>query len=101
MNEDTAHALDTIRGNIDEIDHQLVALLCERQGLVQRAAFLKKDEDAVRDPERVEEIISRVRKLAEREGASPEIVERVYRSMIESYINYEMREQRSSEADGD
>ncbi len=95
MNSDNTNALLALRRDIDEVDSQIVALLSERQRLVQRVAPLKNDSNAVRDPERVERVIARVRGLAEQTGASADIVERVYRAMIESFIDFELAEHRS------
>lgn len=89
-------SITAIREAIDDIDGQIVTLLCRRQQFVHRAARFKTDESAVRAPQRVEEIISRVRELAEQQGGSPEVVEEIYRAMISSYINYELQEKRSS-----
>jgi isochorismate pyruvate lyase len=42
-------------------------------------------------PQRVEQVIAHVRALAEAHGALPEVVERVYRSMIAAFIEAELR----------
>jgi isochorismate pyruvate lyase len=42
----------------------------------------------------VEQVIGRVRALAEEHGASPDLVERVYRVMIAGFINEELEEHR-------
>lgn len=101
MNNDMPSTLSGVRNQIDQLDEKLVKILRERQALVQRAGLLKKDEDAVRAPGRVEEVITRVRTLAEREGASPDIVERVYRSMIDAYTSYELSERRNGSQQND
>jgi isochorismate pyruvate lyase len=41
---------------------------------------------------RVEDVIQKVRKRASEYGASPDIVEKLYREMIASFINMEMDE---------
>lgn len=91
--------LSEVRQRIDAIDIEIVALLGARQQMVRQAAKFKKDEDSVRSPDRVAAVIARVRQLANEIGASPEIVEHVYRAMIESFINYELIEQGSAAAD--
>jgi len=53
--------LSSIRKEIDRLDCQLVKILKERQDLVNRASSLKNDEHAVRDFDRVEEVIKRIR----------------------------------------
>jgi isochorismate pyruvate lyase len=85
-------SLDRVRAEIDDIDDELVAVLARRERLVRRAGNLKDDELAVRAPDRVEEVIAGVRRRAEGHGADPDIVERIYRTMIDCNIDLEMRE---------
>jgi isochorismate pyruvate lyase len=83
-----------IRSAIDAVDGEVVRLLATREALVRRAAPLKADADSVRAPARAEAVISRARRLAEREGATPEVVERIYRSIVQSFIDLELSEHR-------
>lgn len=92
MTGNVSSVLPVIRDHIGQLDNELVNLLCDRQALVWRASLLKKDEEAVRAPHRIEEIITRVRILAEEQGASPDLFESLYRSMISTYVNYELSE---------
>ena len=77
---------------IDSLDRQIVALIAVRQVQVVRAAKLKQGQptDAVRAPARVGEVISKVRDLATTEGASPDVVEAVYRAMIAAFTTLEL-----------
>jgi isochorismate pyruvate lyase len=84
-------SLDEVRANINRIDTALVRLLAERGAYVQQAAGFKRTADDVRAPARVEQVILRVRDSAEHEGASPDVVERVYRAMIAAFIDEELR----------
>lgn len=84
--------IDEVRKNIDEIDDLIVKLLSQRSYFVRQAAKFKKSKEDVKSPERIEEIIRRVRRLAEEYGAPPDIVENIYRAMIDNFINYEMNE---------
>lgn len=85
-------SLDHIRHEIDELDPCIVERITERQRLVEAAGALKKDEHAVRDPDRAEQVIRRVRGLAEQAGASPEVVERTYRSLTAALIDHELEQ---------
>lgn len=82
--------LNEVRLRIDELDRQIIALLAQRQTWVIRAGALKANEEAVRAPGRVEQVIQKVRGLAQEHGASPEVVEATYRSMISAFIDLEM-----------
>ncbi|MEJ2854678.1 MULTISPECIES: chorismate mutase [unclassified Saccharothrix] len=87
-------SLDEVRAGIDAIDAQVVRLLAERQGLVKAAAAFKKDEDAVRAPDRVAQVIAEVRAKAEASGLAPEVAEAVWRAMIGAFIELELAEHR-------
>ncbi|GIE80594.1 chorismate mutase [Actinoplanes philippinensis] len=87
-----ATSLDDVRRRIDALDSQVVGLLAQRERLVRAAAAFKSDEQGVRAPARVEQVISRVRALATEQDASPEVVERVYRAMISAFIDLELTE---------
>jgi isochorismate pyruvate lyase len=87
-------SLDEVRANINRIDQEMVRLLAERGGYVRQAARFKLTTDDVRAPARVEQVIGRVRALAAEAGASPDLVERVYRTLIAAYIDEELEEHR-------
>ena len=88
----TCKSLEEVRSNIDAIDHKIVSLIAERGGFVMQAARFKKTSDDVKAPQRVEQVISKVRALAQDSGANPDVTEAVYRSMISAFINAEMVE---------
>ncbi|MGY1813709.1 GNAT family N-acetyltransferase [Blastococcus sp. SYSU D00820] len=79
-----------IRRAIDAVDEELVAVLARRERLVRAAGRLKTDAAAVRAPGRVEEVVARARATAERAGASPAVVERVYRAMVAAFVDLEL-----------
>ncbi|MEX5570686.1 chorismate mutase [Pseudomonas syringae] len=83
--------IEEVRTHIDTIDRDLVALLAKRGKLVNQAAAFKKTTDDVRAPNRVEQVIGKVRAMANETGASPEVVEQVYRAMIAAFINEELK----------
>lgn len=84
-------SIDDVRTRIDLIDQRLVALLAQRGQLVAQAAAFKQTTDDVRAPARVEQVIAKVRGIAGETGASPEVVERVYRAMIAAFIDEELK----------
>ena len=85
-------SLDEVRDNIDRIDEEIVKLIAERSFFVKEASRFKKDENDVEAPKRVEAVIEKVRKLAEENKVKADIVEGVYRTMISSFISFEMDE---------
>ncbi|WP_205752331.1 chorismate mutase [Cryptosporangium phraense] len=83
--------LTEIRAEIDRLDREIVALIGRREELVRRAGRLKADADAVRAPDRVEQVIGKVRALAGESGADADVVEATYRAMIAAFIDLELR----------
>ena len=88
-------SIDQVRAQIDRIDRQLVTLLAERGGYVAQAARFKKNDEEVRAPQRVEQVIVKVSGLARELGANPAVTERVYRAMIAAFIEAELAEHRA------
>ena len=86
------NSIEEVRNNINNIDEQIVQLIAQRGEFVKQAAKFKKDSDAVKAPKRVEEVINKVKKLAQLNGANEEVVENVYRTMINNFIKAEMKE---------
>ena len=82
--------LDEVRENIDRLDREIVRMIAERSYYVMQAAKFKTTKGDVKAPKRVEEVISKVRYLAAEKGLDPDMIEDVYRIMIEYFINYEM-----------
>ena len=84
------NSLEEVRAEIDALDRQIVTLLAQRGGYVRQAARFKTSAADVRAPKRVEQVIIKVTDLADELGASPIIVEGVYRAMIAGFIDAEM-----------
>lgn len=85
-------SLIEVRENIDRVDREIVALLAERGAFVTQAASFKKTTEEVKAPNRVEQVISKVKSLAQEQGANPTVVESVYRAMISAFIEAELKE---------
>ena len=81
-----------VRRCVDALDDVLVPLLVQRSGYMTQAARIKQDYDQVRDEERIQAIVDRVRKQALAEGGEPAVIEAIYRSMMEVCISFEHRE---------
>jgi nicotinamidase-related amidase/chorismate mutase len=84
-------SLEQVRCKIDRVDRDLVALLADRSRFVKEAARFKKSEVGVRAADRVEQVIAKVRSAAAQLGADPSITEQVYRTMIDAFIEAEMK----------
>lgn len=84
-------SLDEVRREIDRLDRQLVALLAERAEYVRQAAGFKTDRHDVVVPERIEAIVLKVRHDALEEGTDPDLVEKIFRAMIDAFIIHEVK----------
>jgi isochorismate pyruvate lyase len=91
----TCVSLDEVRVQIDRVDRLIVALIAERGDYVRQAAGFKRNEAEVQAPQRVQQVIKRVRGRATDTGADPDIVEAVYRAMINGFIGAELRTHQS------
>ncbi|MEM9749371.1 MAG: chorismate mutase [Pseudomonadota bacterium] len=78
-----------VRAEIDRLDRALVAMLAERQTYIEAAGRIKADRGTVRDPARIEDVVTKVLAEARAQGLSPAIAEPVWRSLIEQCIAHE------------
>jgi isochorismate pyruvate lyase len=73
-----------IRAEIDRLDENLVRLFAERAGYIDRAAEIKAGVDLpARIGSRVEEVVANVRGHAKTYGLPPELVEKLWRRLID------------------
>ena len=84
--------LQDVRREVNALDDVLVPLLVERVGYMTQAARIKQDAAQVRDEARIEAIVARVRERALAEGGDADVMEAIYRSLMEACIAYEHRE---------
>ncbi len=81
-----------LRPQIDKLDRQLIELLVTRAGYIDRASQLKPGEGLpARIPDRVEEVVQRVRKSSDELGMDPDLAEKLWRILIDWSIAREER----------
>ena len=81
-----------VRRGVDALDDVLVPLLVQRLGYMLQAARIKQAPEQVRDEARIAAIVERVRARAQAEGGPPEVLEAIYRALMETCIAFEQRE---------
>jgi isochorismate pyruvate lyase len=91
MNMADCKTIEEVHENINRIDREIVELISQRSRYVGQAAKFKKTTQDVKAPTRVEEIILKVRGLAVENHLDPDIVEKIYRTMIECFIDNELK----------
>ena len=75
--------MDELRKELDLLDNELIKLVSKRFKFIEQAAIIKDDISKIRDNERIESIIIWLRNLAEINDISPDIVEKLWRYIIE------------------
>ncbi len=82
--------LTEVRAEIDRVDRALVEQIAERMGYVERAWQLKlKDNAEANVPWRNQQVIDKVRGIANEKGVPPDLCEALWRQMIGWFIQYE------------
>ncbi len=75
--------LAEIRKSLDKIDAELVSLLAKRMSFIPKVAEYKKENNMPRfQPAREKEIIESKRKLAKEAGLNPDLVEKIFKEII-------------------
>lgn len=92
MNKEKCESLEQVREKIDTIDRALVEMIATRQFYVDQAVRFKQSTQDVQAPERVEQVIQKVRAQAVELGTNPDLVEQLYRAMIQHFIQRELKE---------
>lgn len=84
------HSMQELRGAIDALDAQIVQALARRATYIDRAIALKPAEGMpARVDDRVEDVVAKVRGHAAASGLDPDLVEAMWRRMIEWSIDRE------------
>ena len=77
-------SMTDIRAEIDRVDKELMQLFRQRFGYIDRAAEIKAEVDLpARIGSRVEEVVQNVRAHAETYGLPPDLVEKLWRRLID------------------
>ncbi len=88
--------LEEVRIEIDALDDQIVELIGARNRYIKQAAKFKETVDEVKAPERINEIMTKVRHKALTLGMSPNLLEEIYTIMINEMVESEIAEFRNS-----
>ncbi|MCH7806514.1 MAG: chorismate mutase [Proteobacteria bacterium] len=82
--------LEEVRSEIDQIDRGIVALITERLEYIRQAGHIKQNRTEIRDPARVDDIITKVMAETRHSGGDQNLVALIYRVMVEWCITYEL-----------
>ncbi|MFA5123772.1 chorismate mutase, partial [Zavarzinia sp.] len=81
--------MEEVRAEVDRLDREIVRLLAEREQRIIDAGHIKPSRDIVRDEARIEDVVTKVRAAAAVNGADPDLIEAIYRDMMERFIAHE------------
>lgn len=88
-----------IRAEIDRLDRQIVALLGQRFAYVKSASKFKTSEITVKAPERFNAMLEQRRVWAEEEGLNADAIEKMYRDLVNHFIDEEMNHWKRSKTE--
>ena len=84
------NSMDELRHQIDKLDVKIIELLANRSEFIDRAAELKKSNGMpARIPERIESVVSNARNAAEELDLDADLVEKIWRILIDWSIQRE------------
>lgn len=78
------------RAAIDAIDTEIIRLLGNRAGYVRQVVKFKNTPEEVRAPARYAEVMRRRREMAEAQGLNPDVIEAMYKVLVNHFIAEEM-----------
>jgi tRNA-Thr(GGU) m(6)t(6)A37 methyltransferase TsaA len=94
-----SESLQACRDAIDLIDIEIIRLLGNRAKYVQQVTKFKKSVEEVPAPERYRAVLQHRRDLAVQNGLNPDVIEEMYRLLIDNFILEEIEIIRRRESD--
>tara|TARA_B110001450_G_C17469115_1_gene419420 strand:- start:360 stop:650 length:291 start_codon:yes stop_codon:yes gene_type:complete len=83
--------LQILRKKLDIIDNSLLKIIKKRSNLVKEVLKLKKYKSEIVDKKRINFILKKIKKKSLQNNIDPQITQRIWKSMIWSYIAFEQR----------
>ncbi len=83
--------IEEVRQCLDEIDNQIIGLLGKRLSYIKEIVKFKIDEKDIVANARQQEVINIRRKWADYNNLDPDLIEKLYRTLIEFNIKKELK----------
>ena len=83
--------INSVRIKLDNLDNKLLDLIKKRTSLVNQILKAKKFKKQIVDKKRIKVILKRIRKKSQQRKIDTKLTNRIWKSMIYSYIDYEKR----------
>jgi len=88
------NSLEEVRSEIDKLDEQIVELIALRSRFVRQAAKFKASIEEIKAEDRVRAVVDHAREKAIEKGINPNMMEDLYRIMINEMVETEIAELR-------
>ena len=80
-----------IRKELDKLDNKLLDIIKKRSKLVDLVIKNKKFKKEIIDKKRIFIILKNIKKKSKKRGIDPKITDKIWRSMIKAFIEYEFK----------
>ena len=91
MSPDKQRKLNSLRKKLDILDNSFIKLIKKRTYLVKKVLELKDYKKQIVDKKRIKLILNRIKKKSLKNKIDPMITNKIWKSMIWSYINFERK----------
>ena len=91
MSPNSKKKLIILRKKLDLLDNQLINILKKRFKIVQNVLKLKEKKSEIVDKKRINVILNNIKKKSKKKKIDTEITLKVWKSMINAFIQYEFR----------
>tara|TARA_Y100000590_G_scaffold130298_1_gene148841 strand:+ start:17 stop:307 length:291 start_codon:yes stop_codon:yes gene_type:complete len=83
--------LNNIRNELDKLDNSLIKIIKKRTYLVKKVLKLKETKNQIVDKNRINKILSNIKKKSIKNNIDPKVTKRIWYNMIRAYIDFEKR----------
>ena len=83
--------LSKIRKELDKLDDSLIKIIKKRTKLVRSVLELKEKKNQIVDQKRINIILKNIKKKSIKNNIDPKITNKIWKSMIYAYIDFERR----------
>ena len=91
MSPQNKKKLDSLRKQLDKLDNNLLKIVKKRTNIIKQVLSLKEYKKQIVDKKRINKILSNIKKKSLKSNIDPKITNRIWKSMIWSYIDFEKR----------
>jgi isochorismate pyruvate lyase len=89
-------SLQEVRDEIDKVDEQIIKLIASRKDYVKQAANFKHSVDEIKAEDRIDDVLSKVKHQALSMRLSPNLIDDIYRKMIDDMVETEISQFRNT-----